>query len=207
MLDIISVVLSSVSVYQGWRQEGNANLECKELAKFLDMMQEIDTIFFEAKTVHDSCESFARSTRDTSKVLKESYDNVSFNKLDRSLVAFVFHLDRMIEKYPAMSMLTGSFDDGSGEKLITPQIKSNLEMLYRFYPAMCKCIERLNNNRVILSSYLPDLKNHKEEEIQTLIGEIDMLIRDILNSADKVILNGASLMAYLHTEARKSLVY
>lgn len=206
-LDLVSVLLSAISVVQSWRR-GNGNtgdVNREAFLEYLNQLRKLDDVFNAAKKIHDAVDSFQRSVANTEKELCGDLNQISRNQQADHFDLYKNYMDVMIEKFPQATLvpLDGDVEEFVSDAPMTSHIKESLSRLYSNYSAVlenhAKTIEASESLKRI------DFENESGELVKTEIGELKNPVANLYTHADKVILYCADIMSLLHTEASSSL--
>ena len=209
-LNVVGVVLGSISVLQGWQNRPNQSGQFSEINEYINHLCNLDRIFFNAKKIHDGSETFNSITCDSIENLMADKEAIAFNTFKDTYENYCRHLNDMLEsKYPGTELATniiGDWEDiRNGDQNISAEVADSIEKLYIFYPRMCHLRSKIENLRKLIVNEKISA-NSNRAKLKINITELNDSIGSALYSADKVIYHGAYLMTFLHLQARSSTV-
>ena len=206
MVDIVSVVLSVISILQGIKNETSLQSKCHSLKMALTKTDEVYELLSVAKKAHDEFQTFQIVLiKDKILPLVNSMPNLSRAELEETTKFFLKTDLQLIttseDRIPApLQSANTSSSLGSN---IPHEINKCLEAIPYFYEELHQAIAAYDCVRDTLKKSSEDGNFGKEYEVT--IRLLDSIVDRILTSSDRLILNSCPVLDYIHCCVKNSV--
>ncbi len=199
MLELVSVILSAMSVYQSFNKDSKHE---DVLIQMNGQLLKIDIVYQmlkDAKTIHNGCEDFSKINIEeiVNSILDITDITIKHKKVERLLD---YYNSFIKECNPNKIQIV--FEE-SKVQYFTYAIRENLEKIDLFYNEMYNELNELK--KVFKKIVQMDNNQNYGKTFTPYVAIIETKIKTILNAADKSIINTAPILDYLHTELKNSI--
>jgi hypothetical protein len=198
-MDIVSVLLSLLSLLQGMKNKRSLEEKVKDLKLALETIDEIYALLSMAKTVHDNFEQFGNAGMDP---LKNSLQdkNLSNTQIKELFDEFFHRAEIFLKPYSTFNWKKSSLQGGGN---LPVEITNKIKAIDDVYPEFNKGLQEVDN-------ILKNLReSHSEENygksVMSNVTIVSHYIRNTTAKADRIILNTAHLLDFVHFQVKSSV--
>ena len=190
---------------------GQKQVSVDDIGKFLGYLKDIDTLFYAAKKIHDLSDTFLKESFNNFTELQKDDREVTCMALQGHCKAYKYYWEKMLLGYPRkLLQLTGEIEASmqANDDLVTPDTAEHVVLLYEFNEKLLSTVQKIGEvatefNRISCD----DADCEFKRALRGLVSEADHLVKEVMGIADKIIFSGATVMAYLHVEARRAIAH
>lgn len=192
-MDIISIVLSAISIAQNISLSENRKEKINSLIAAYELLNKIYSYLDDAKIVHDEMQRFHSVCHDHFITFNEhQYRNSTLEKLNTEKKSFYRNFIIVIQT------LTIDFEIINRESLNTniedKLLRNSLSVIISTNPKFILSIERIRKN----ISKLEEKKNESfNEDVRSLIVECEHIVEETLQHADTIILHTVPVLGII----------
>jgi len=199
MLDVVSVVLSFISVIQNLKNRRTAEEKLQGISDSIEKVDLFYKLLRDAKQIHDQFDKLLKAGMEPLHKLimqENAYARVTAHHIELFFEYYRMMIDTMVPLVPIST-------DQARLQNLPVEIRTCIEKLGIVYPQLRDAITTFEQNK----AHLVDLHKKKNygEDLRTCVILLNNAAKEIQSNADKTIMNVAPVIDFIHFTLRNGI--